>query len=151
MQELVEPVDEVEVAEVVDRHPPGLGRVVARDEGRPGIERRDREVEDHEVRTRRRRRVGTVAEALGPAEEAVDHDLEPGLLVGLAHDGLVQRLAQLDPPAGHRPLPCAGPLPRRTRRSASSTIATAPTATTGCPEVDPPATAAVTAAGRGAW
>ena len=46
-----------------------------------------------------------VVDSLGPSEEAVDDDLEPGLLERLAHDGLVQRLAPLHPSAGHRPLP----------------------------------------------
>jgi hypothetical protein len=35
----------------------------------------------------------------------VDDDLEPGLLAGLTHHRLVQRLAPLDPASGHRPLP----------------------------------------------
>ena len=42
---------------------------------------------------------------LDPPEEAVDDDLEPGLLERLADDGLVQGLAPLDAATGHRPLP----------------------------------------------
>ena len=61
------------------------------------LERGHREVEDHVV--------VRVLDALHPAEEAVDDDLQPGLLVHLAHDGLVQRLAPLHVTAGHRPLP----------------------------------------------
>src|SRR6185436_13760839 len=43
-------------------------------------------------------------------DEPVDHDLEPGLLHHLTHDGLVQGLPRLHPPAGQRPQPRAGPV-----------------------------------------
>ena len=51
------------------------------------------------------------SDALHPAEEPVDDHLEAGLLEDLAHDGDVQRLAQLDVAAGHGPLPCRRPPP----------------------------------------
>ena len=48
---------------------------------------------------------------LDPSEEPVDDHLEARLLEHLAHDGHVQRLAHLDAPARHRPLPCRRPSP----------------------------------------
>ena len=45
-----------------------------------------------------------VVDALGPAEQRAADALEAGLLAELADDRLGQRLAGLDPPAGHRPL-----------------------------------------------
>src|SRR3954452_17690952 len=72
-QELVEPTDEREVGHVGERHPGHLGGVVARDWRLRRIERGDREVEDDVV--------VWLDDAFDPPQEAVDDDLQPGLLV----------------------------------------------------------------------
>ena len=58
---------------------------------------RHAEVEDHVV--------VVVSDPLDPPDELVADALEPGLLAELANHRLGQRLAMLDPPTGHRPLP----------------------------------------------
>ena len=95
--------------------------------GRRSSQDRHLEVEDHEV--------GVVVDALDPAEERPAHALEAGLLPQLPHHGLGQGLAPLDPPAGHRPLPRAGPWPRRTISRSRRRTTTAPTHTSGRPPV----------------
>src|SRR4051794_9784267 len=103
-QELVEPADERQIGHVGERHPGHLGRVVAGHRARRGLERGDREVEDHVV--------VRVLDALHPPEEAVDDHLHARLLVHLAHDRLVQRLAPLHVTTRHGPLAlCRSPPP----------------------------------------
>ena len=73
-----------------------------------------------------------VVDALDPADERAAHALEAGLLAELAHDRLGQRLAGLDPAAGHRPLaraPARGPA--GPAAGAPSSTAMAPTQTLG--------------------
>src|SRR3954451_20321304 len=50
VQELVEPADQPELRQVGQRYPRGLGGVVAGDRRPGGVERGDREVEDHVVK-----------------------------------------------------------------------------------------------------
>ena len=80
----------------IERDPAHLGGVVA-GHRRGGVEHRHLEVEDHEV--------VLVVDALDPPDQLAAHAFEPGLLAQLAHDGLGQQLAALDPTPGHRPLP----------------------------------------------
>src|SRR5581483_930333 len=106
LEEVQEARGQLEVREVSHGRPGDLSGVVAGDRVHVEVEDGHGEVEDHEVRA-----VGLVGDALDPAEEAVDHDLETGLLADLTHDGFVERLSPLDPAAGHRPHPCCGPVP----------------------------------------
>ena len=94
------------VAELVERHPQHLGRIVAGLDQVGIAERRHREVEHDEVMT-----LGLVTHPLDPSEEVVDDHPQTGLLDGLAHDSLVQRLEVLDLPAGDRPRARRGTVP----------------------------------------
>ena len=78
-QELGQSVDEVEFGHGPDRHPLGLGGIVARP-GLTVLEDRDPEIQDHEV--------VFAVEDLGPADERPTEADEAGLLLQLPQGGL---------------------------------------------------------------
>src|SRR6266511_196062 len=104
-QEVEQPRHQRQSVELVEVHPRRLHGVVAGLRSLGRVERRAREVEDDEVVL-----VPFAAHPLHPPEEPVDDDIDAGLLVRLAHNGLVQLFPQLHPPARERPFPCRRPV-----------------------------------------
>ncbi len=96
VEELGEPVDQLEVGHVAERDPRDLVGVAPGAPGAP-FEEGHLEVEDHVV--------VLVLDALDPADERAADALEAGLLGELPHHGLREHLAGLHTATGNRPLP----------------------------------------------
>src|SRR5688500_12977084 len=94
-QEVEEALDEADAVELPQPNPRDLVGIVPRHRDLVGFEGRDQEVEDHEV--------VVVTDALDPAEEPLDDDVETGFLRYLAHHRLVKLLPHVDPAARDRP------------------------------------------------